>query len=219
MVRKTREEALETRSKILKTSLKMFYEKGFHATTLNDVAQSMGTTRGAIYWHFRSKGDILRALWNERSSHIERTVSEFSSIMDSKKLCSIDEYRCFLEQILNCLVYSFNENTESRLFFHIIHIMLISGNDNDVLYVREQTKRVDELLFITISNIVKLIKKRDGFSDDAEIKEKITYLHFFLDGYFMNCNNLIGFSHTLYEDVSPSKVVNFIMKILFHNKL
>ena len=138
MVRKTREEALETRSKILKTSLKMFYEKGFHATTLNDVAQSMGTTRGAIYWHFRSKGDILRALWNERSSHIERTVSEFSSIMDSKKPCSIDEYRYFLEQILNCLVYSFNENTESRLFFHIIHIMLISGNDNDVLYIKFQ---------------------------------------------------------------------------------
>lgn len=86
-------------------------------------------------------------------------------------------------------------------------------------YVREWLDTGKKFSGLIKKSACLLLPLNIGFSDDAEIKEKITYLHFFLDGYFMNCNNLIGFSHTLYEEVSPSNVVNFIMKILFHDNL
>lgn len=65
MARKTKERAEETRTAILEAALGLFSTRGVAGTTLSDVAQRAGVTRGAIYWHFDNKDDLLRALWQE----------------------------------------------------------------------------------------------------------------------------------------------------------
>ena len=62
MVRRTKEEALETRSKILEAAEQAFYERGVVRTTLADIATLAGVTRGAIYWHFSNKADLVQAM-------------------------------------------------------------------------------------------------------------------------------------------------------------
>ncbi len=62
MVRKTKEEAQETRDRILKAAADLFYEKGVSKTTLEDIAEAASLTRGAIYWHFKNKLDLFSAL-------------------------------------------------------------------------------------------------------------------------------------------------------------
>ncbi|WP_338580087.1 TetR family transcriptional regulator [Pseudomonas sp. ML2-2023-6] len=62
MVRRTKEEALETRSKILEAAEQAFYERGVARTTLADIAALAGVTRGAIYWHFSNKADLVQAM-------------------------------------------------------------------------------------------------------------------------------------------------------------
>ena len=62
MVRRTKEEALETRSQILDAAEKCFYSKGLSRTSLADIASAAGVTRGAIYWHFEDKSELLEAL-------------------------------------------------------------------------------------------------------------------------------------------------------------
>ena len=62
MVRRTKEEAQETRSQILDAAEQAFYERGVARTTLADIAGRAGVTRGAIYWHFSNKSDLLQAL-------------------------------------------------------------------------------------------------------------------------------------------------------------
>lgn len=62
MVRKTKEEALETRNLILDTAEAVFSEKGVSRTTLNDIAKAANVTRGAIYWHFKNKADLFEAM-------------------------------------------------------------------------------------------------------------------------------------------------------------
>lgn len=62
MVRRTKEEAQETRSQILEAAEQAFYERGVARTTLADIAARAGVTRGAIYWHFSNKSDLLQAL-------------------------------------------------------------------------------------------------------------------------------------------------------------
>src|ERR1700712_1304134 len=57
MVRRTKEEAAETRNSILDAAERVFFEKGVSRTTLADIALEAGVTRGAIYWHFANKGD------------------------------------------------------------------------------------------------------------------------------------------------------------------
>ncbi|WP_339546878.1 efflux system transcriptional repressor EmhR [Pseudomonas sp. RA_35y_Pfl2_P32] len=62
MVRRTKEEAQETRNQILEAAEKAFYERGVARTTLADIATLAGVTRGAIYWHFSNKADLVQAM-------------------------------------------------------------------------------------------------------------------------------------------------------------
>lgn len=65
MVRKTKEEAKNTRNNILESALNVFYVKGVGHSSLEDIAEAAGVTRGAVYWHFKNKADIFNALHSE----------------------------------------------------------------------------------------------------------------------------------------------------------
>ena len=65
MARKTKQEAQATRAAIFDAAMRVFALKGVAATSLADIAREAGVTRGAIYWHFTNKADLLAALWDE----------------------------------------------------------------------------------------------------------------------------------------------------------
>lgn len=65
MARKTKEEAMETRERILDAAIDVFYEYGVTNSSLEQVAEAAGVTRGAIYWHFKNKADIFSALHDQ----------------------------------------------------------------------------------------------------------------------------------------------------------
>ncbi|MFT6465561.1 MAG: TetR/AcrR family acrAB operon transcriptional repressor [Halopseudomonas sp.] len=62
MVRRTKEEAQETRNQILSAAELCFYRKGLSRTSLAEIASAAGVTRGAIYWHFADKSELVGAL-------------------------------------------------------------------------------------------------------------------------------------------------------------
>lgn len=49
----------QTVQKILDVSLKLFGEKGYEKTTIQDIVDALGMSKGAIYHHFKSKDDII----------------------------------------------------------------------------------------------------------------------------------------------------------------
>lgn len=51
-----------TESRILEMAMKLFIEKGYEHTTLQDIADAIGMTRGAIYHHFRDKAEMVDAV-------------------------------------------------------------------------------------------------------------------------------------------------------------
>ena len=61
MARRTKEDALATRASLLDAAERLFAVKGVSRTSLADIASTAGTTRGAIYWHFKDKGDLFNA--------------------------------------------------------------------------------------------------------------------------------------------------------------
>jgi len=50
------------RSQILDAAYKLFEKKGYRSTTIDDIAESASVTKGAIYYHFKSKESILKSL-------------------------------------------------------------------------------------------------------------------------------------------------------------
>ena len=62
MARKTKEEALATRDGILDAAEACFQELGVASTTLEKIGARAGFTRGAVYWHFKNKAEVLAAV-------------------------------------------------------------------------------------------------------------------------------------------------------------
>ncbi|MFZ5724713.1 MAG: TetR/AcrR family transcriptional regulator [Pseudomonadota bacterium] len=58
--------AAATRARILEAAGRVFARKGFQAASLDEVARDIGLTKGAIYWHFRSKSDLFFALLDHK---------------------------------------------------------------------------------------------------------------------------------------------------------
>jgi AcrR family transcriptional regulator len=55
----------ETSHRILTQAMRIFLEKGYHGTSIDDITQAAGVTKGALYWHFRSKEDLLKRIVEE----------------------------------------------------------------------------------------------------------------------------------------------------------
>src|SRR6201986_5297062 len=51
-----------TRERILDIALELFVEQGYDKTSLRDIAERLGTTKAALYYHFERKEDILLEL-------------------------------------------------------------------------------------------------------------------------------------------------------------
>ena len=76
MARKTREEAERTQHILLDAAAALFTKKGVSNTTLNDIAQKAGMTRGAIYWHFDNKDSVILALWERNAAQAHQDFLE-----------------------------------------------------------------------------------------------------------------------------------------------
>lgn len=78
MVRRTKADAQATRSALLDAAEQLFEARGVSHTSLNDIAVAAGTTRGAIYWHFKDKADLFNAMMERVTLPLERTHAQAS---------------------------------------------------------------------------------------------------------------------------------------------
>lgn len=62
MARRTKEDAEKTRVQIMHAAAVLFSDRGYDRTTFEDIAKRIKRTKGAVYWHFKSKPDLLLAL-------------------------------------------------------------------------------------------------------------------------------------------------------------
>lgn len=67
-MRRTKEEAAQTRQDLLAAALTVFSRKGYEAARLEDIAEIAGVTRGAIYFHFDNKAGLFMALVEDASA-------------------------------------------------------------------------------------------------------------------------------------------------------
>ena len=58
-------QTLSTEKRILTESIRLFLEKGYHGTSIEDITRAAHLTKGALYWHFKSKEDLLKRIIEE----------------------------------------------------------------------------------------------------------------------------------------------------------
>ena|ERR1700761_922496 len=71
-----------TRERILDIALELFIERGYDKTSIRDIAERLGTTKAALYYHFKSKADILLELHLRLHGLGERLLDELETLPD-----------------------------------------------------------------------------------------------------------------------------------------
>lgn len=98
MVRCTKEEAQETRTRILDAAENVFQSKGVARTSLADVAEAAEVTRGAIYWHFKNKTDLFEAMCQRVRLPMEAMIEANADLRESDPLGQVRSTAIFVLQ-------------------------------------------------------------------------------------------------------------------------
>lgn len=63
-----------TRDKIQAVALELFAEQGYEKTSLREIAERLGVTKAALYYHFRTKDDIVASLFDDYHTRIDEII-------------------------------------------------------------------------------------------------------------------------------------------------
>ena len=81
---------MKTKDKIIYTAIKLFNKQGTNLVSTNHIAKEMGISPGNLYYHFRSKNDIIRSISDNFSNELGSvfkiqldTIADFSSNLTS----------------------------------------------------------------------------------------------------------------------------------------
>jgi TetR/AcrR family transcriptional regulator, acrAB operon repressor len=115
MARKTKQQALETRQHILDVAMRLFSQQGVSSTSLAQIAQAAGVTRGAIYWHFKNKSDLFSEIWELSESSITDLETEYRAKFPDDPLSVLRE---ILVHVLEAIVLKERRRLMMEIIFH-----------------------------------------------------------------------------------------------------
>ena len=82
----TRETVIDSRQEILRTAARLFQQRGYDATSMNDVAAALKLSKGGLYHHFQSKDEILFEIMNHAMQITqERVINPVRGIADPEQ--------------------------------------------------------------------------------------------------------------------------------------
>jgi AcrR family transcriptional regulator len=82
----TREATVDSRQEILRTAARLFQQRGYDATSMNDVAAALKLSKGGLYHHFQSKDEILFEIMNHAMDITqERVLNPVRGIADPEE--------------------------------------------------------------------------------------------------------------------------------------
>ena len=159
-MRRTKEDAEQTRQSILASARDIFYEKGYSRTTFDEIAKRINLTKGAVYWYFRNKPDIVATLINEYAqTHLDALQSYIPE--DNCSFSNLIEMLLFNNRILRE-----DENTYKFLFFTTCQMEWSETIINKINPSIEQTKLITRSLFTQVLGKLQQNKK---IRDDVDI--------------------------------------------------
>jgi TetR/AcrR family transcriptional regulator, acrAB operon repressor len=112
MARRTKEDALATRQQLLQAAQRVFADKGVSRTSLQDIAQAAGASRGAIYWHFKNKADLFNAMMDDAILPMEQAMQRIGHDPAQDPLVE-------LEQAMLQTIRDIATNESTRTIFEI----------------------------------------------------------------------------------------------------
>lgn len=144
----------KTKRKIFETSMKLFAQKGYDATSIEEITATVGVAKGTLYYHFSSKEEIFNFLVDEGMKLLKNSID----IKTSKLKNSIDKLRAVV--LIQIKIIAKYED------FMTIVISQIWGNEQRNIMCKNKVLEYIE----TIRDIVEDgIKKGEIINGDVDV--------------------------------------------------
>ncbi|RUO53448.1 TetR family transcriptional regulator [Pseudidiomarina homiensis] len=177
MVRRTKADALTTKHELLDAAERLFSERGVSNTSMMQVAEAAGVTRGAIYHHFENKLDLIYALMERVSLPVDEMRDELRAQLPDEPLRQLRE-RCLhivhqvqhdehMQALVNILCHKC-EYVEDTLPIHLRHL---SGRNE---CIEECVK------------LVELAQQQNSVSAGLDARTVVIGMFGLIDGLFYN---------------------------------
>ena len=194
---------MNTKEKIIRTSIELFLKEGFENVSLNHVAEKVGISKPAIYHHFKNKDSLIFAIYNYFSEQMKIwSKNYFSGIVSPKE---------FFRKLFEAIV----------IFSNVEEVLLGKNNEefnssyNSLLisfgrYDSEFKRQMSETTIRTRNKIEKVIKSAQK---DKIIKKSINsatlsmLIHSSIEG--------LSFMHDTDESISIEKDSSKVFELLW----
>ena len=130
----------KTKRKIFETSMKLFAEKGYDATSIEEITATVGVAKGTLYYHFSSKEEIFNFLIEEGIKLLQNSVD----IKTAKHNNYIDKIKAIV--LIQIKIVAKYEN--------IITILL-----SQFWGTKERNKKCQDLIYQYIGKIEKIVQE------------------------------------------------------------
>src|SRR5262245_47465010 len=176
MPRRTKEEALETRNRILDAAERIFDRRGVSRTALQDIAEAAGVTRGAIYWHFKGKDELFAAMMERATMPMEAVYRPFEA--------SDGDPLAFLERQVVATLQVTASNAQVRRAFDIA-TQKVEYVD-ELLAVRDRRVECRKECLADCERVLRVAARRGQLGVRMPVAALAIGLHALVDGLIQN---------------------------------
>ncbi|MDD1728373.1 MAG: TetR/AcrR family transcriptional regulator [Methanospirillum sp.] len=141
----------EAKRRIIEAAIDVIAERGCDQLTFDQVAKKIGVTKGAVYWYFKTKEELITAVLKRFRTDFERTT--FESFYNRP----IDE---MLLQIFDR--FTLTDNRQRAIFFEMFALAVRSSD------VRHATRDYYQGLVATFEDAIKREQKQQLLDPDAD---------------------------------------------------
>jgi AcrR family transcriptional regulator len=138
--------AHERREQLLSVAVRVFAERGYHSTSMNDVAEAAGVTKPVLYQHFASKRELYKELLGEIGGQLRDTIAKATADAEGPRQQIERGFAAYFRFVAD-------HNDAFRVLFG-------AGTRRDEEFA-EEARQVEDSLAETVAGLIEI----DGISD------------------------------------------------------
>ncbi len=168
----------KTKRKIFETSMKLFAEKGYDATSIEDITATVGVAKGTLYYHFTSKEEIFDFLIEEGMKLLQNSVdikmAKYSNYLDKIKAIILIQIKIVnkYEDLINIIFSQLwgkekrNKKCQKLIDEYIkkIEIIVEEGMKKGQIKKGDANIIASEVYGLTCSTLMYKIKEQENFN-------------------------------------------------------
>ena len=167
----------KTKRKIFETSMRLFAEKGYDGTSIEEITSAVGVAKGTLYYHFSSKEEIFNFLVEEGMKLLKNSIaikiSKCDNVLDKIKAVSLIQLKAVKKyENLLTIVMSQTWGNETRNVFckekvieyiDVIKDIVQEGVDNGDIVECDSEILASEIFSLTCSTLI--YKRKVGLEE------------------------------------------------------